>query len=100
MNLREYQKQAVEWATKSDGLIIAPAGSGKTWIAASIIKHYHKLNPDWLFGWTAPTIETCQQAKVSLMVAGIPDGIVEIRCYHKSVDFSKKSLIIMLNAVL
>jgi len=38
MNLREYQKQAVEWATKSDGLIIAPAGSGKTWIAASIIK--------------------------------------------------------------
>jgi len=37
MNLREYQKKAVEWATKSDGLIIAPAGSGKTWISASII---------------------------------------------------------------
>ena len=95
MNLREYQKKAVEWATKSDGLIIAPAGSGKTWIAASIIKHYHKLNPDWLFGWTAPTIETCQQGRVSLSVAGIPDGVVDIRCPHESVDFSKKNLLIV-----
>ena len=95
MNLREYQKKAVEWATKSDGLIIAPAGSGKTWIAASIIKHYHKLNPDWKFGWTAPTIETCQQGRVSLSVAGIPDGAVDIRCPHESVDFSKKNLLIV-----
>ena len=43
MILREYQAKAVEWAKTSDGLIIAPAGSGKTWIAASIIKHHLNL---------------------------------------------------------
>ena len=95
MNLRDYQKNAVEWAKTSDGLIIAPAGSGKTWIAASIIKHYHQLHPDWSFGWTAPTVETCQQGRVSLHVAGIPDGIVDVRCPHESVDFSKKQLLIV-----
>jgi superfamily II DNA or RNA helicase len=96
MNLREYQKKAVEWAkTNSFGLIIAPAGSGKTWIAASIIKHYHELYPEWVFGWTAPTRETCQQARTSLRVAGVPDEIVEVRCPHESVDFSNKNLLIV-----
>ena len=95
MNLREYQKKAVEWAKTSDGLIISPAGSGKTWIAASIIKHYATLNPDWTFGWTAPTRETCQQARVSLRVAGVPESVVDIRCPHESVDFSKKQLLVI-----
>ena len=95
MNLREYQQKAVEWAKTSDGLIIAPAGSGKTWIAASIIKHYHELYPEWLFGWIAPTRETCQQARTSLRVAGVPDEIVEVRCPHESVDFSNKNLLIV-----
>jgi len=94
MNLREYQKKAVEWAKTSDGLIIAPAGSGKTWIAASIIKHYRNLHPDWSFGWIAPTRETCQQARTSLRVAGVPDEVVEIRCPHESVDFTKKQLLV------
>jgi superfamily II DNA or RNA helicase len=96
MNLREYQQKAVEWAkTNSFGLIIAPAGSGKTWIAASIINHYHELYPEWLFGWTAPTRETCQQARISLRVAGVPDEVVEVRCPHESVDFSNKNLLIV-----
>lgn len=95
MNLRDYQKNAVEWAKTSDGLIIAPAGSGKTWIAASIIRHYHQLHPDWSFGWTAPTVETCQQGRVSLRVAGVPDEAVDVRCPHESVDFSKKQLLIV-----
>jgi superfamily II DNA or RNA helicase len=96
MNLRDYQKNAVEWAkTNSFGLIIAPAGSGKTWIGASIIKHYHELYPEWLFGWTAPTRETCQQARTSLRVAGIPEEIVEVRCPHETVDFSNKNLLIV-----
>jgi len=93
--LRPYQQRAVEWAKSSDGLIIAPAGCGKTVIASSIIKHYHHLNPDWSFGWTAPTRETCEQARASLRAAGIPDGIVDIRCPHESVDFSKKNLLVV-----
>ena len=95
MNLRDYQQKAVEWAKTSDGLIIAPAGSGKTWIAASIIKHYAGLNPTWTFGWTAPTRETCQQARVSLRVAGVPESVVDVRCPHESVDFSKKQLLVI-----
>jgi len=95
MNLREYQQKAVEWAKTSDGLIIAPAGSGKTWIAASIIKHYATLNPTWTFGWLAPTRETCQQARTSLRVAGVPDEIVGIRCPHEFVDFTRKDVLIV-----
>jgi superfamily II DNA or RNA helicase len=95
MNLRDYQKNAVEWAKTSDGLIIAPAGSGKTWIAASIIKHYATLNPTWTFGWLAPTRETCQQARVSLRVADVPESVVDVRCPHESVDFSKKQLLVI-----
>jgi superfamily II DNA or RNA helicase len=95
MNLRDYQKNAVEWAKTSDGLIIAPAGSGKTWIAASIIKHLHERQTIGRFGWIAPTRETCQQARTSLRVAGVPDEIVDIRCPHESVDFSQKDVLIV-----
>jgi len=95
MNLRDYQKKAVEWAKTSDGLIIAPAGSGKTWIAASIIKYLHERQTIGRFGWIAPTRETCQQARTSLKVAGVPDEIVEVRCPHESVDFSQKDVLIV-----
>jgi superfamily II DNA or RNA helicase len=95
MNLREYQQKAVEWAKTSDGLIVAPAGSGKTWIAASIIKHFQHSLGGARFGWLAPTRETCQQARTSLRVAGVPDEIVDIRCPHESVDFSNKNLLIV-----
>jgi len=95
MNLREYQQKAVEWAKTSDGLIIAPAGSGKTWIAASIIKNYQNCGSGLRFGWLAPTRETCQQARTSLRVAGVPDEIVDVRCPHDSVDFSKKDMLIV-----
>jgi len=95
MNLREYQQKAVEWAKTSDGLIIAPAGSGKTWIAASIIKNYQNCGSGLRFGWLAPTRETCQQARTSLRVAGVPDEIVDVRCPHESVDFTKKDMLIV-----
>jgi superfamily II DNA or RNA helicase len=99
MNLREYQQKAVEWAKTSDGLIVAPAGSGKTWIAASIIKHFleqhHLKDYPCKIGWLAPTRETCQQARTSLRVAGVPDEIVDVRCPHESVDFSKKDMLIV-----
>jgi len=92
--LRPYQQRAVEWAKSSDGLIIAPAGCGKTVIASSIIKHYCQW-PDWTFGWIAPTRETCQQAIASLEAVGVDTSRVEVRCPHESVDFSRKKLIIV-----
>ena len=93
--LRPYQQRAVEWAKSgADGLIIAPAGSGKTLIASSIIKHFARW-PEWTFGWLAPTRETCQQAISSLVAVGVDTSRVEVRCPHESVDFSRKNLIIV-----
>jgi len=93
--LRPYQQRAVEWAKcGADGLIIAPAGSGKTLIASSIIK-YHSQIGGMAFGWLAPTRETCQQAIASLIAVGVDPALVEVRCPHESVDFSRKNLIII-----
>jgi len=93
--LRPYQQRAVEWAKcGADGLIIAPAGSGKTLIASSIIK-YHSQIGGMAFGWLAPTRETCQQAIASLIAVGVDPALVEVRCPHDSVDFSRKNLIIV-----
>ena len=95
--LRPYQQKAVEWAkvATGGGLIIAPAGCGKTLIAASILKHYSSQFPNLHFGWLAPTRETCQQAMKSLIELGVDISRVEVRCPHESVDFSDKSAIIV-----
>ena len=93
--LRPYQQRAVEWAIQGDGLIIAPAGCGKTLIASSIVKHFSEKFHGMTFGWLAPTRETCQQAVKSLIAVGVDPSIVEVRCPHESVDFSSKKVLIV-----
>lgn len=94
--LRPYQQRAVEWASLVySGLIIAPAGSGKTLIASSIIKQVSDKVPNVSFGWLAPTRETCQQAIASLKAVGVDPARVEVRCPHESVDFSNKTILIV-----
>jgi superfamily II DNA or RNA helicase len=94
--LRPYQQRAVEWAMLwHSGLIIAPAGCGKTLIASSIIKQAAEKFPGLSFGWIAPTRETCQQATKALIAAGVDMSCVEVRCPHESVDFSKKAVLIV-----
>lgn len=94
--LRPYQQRAVEWALIAhSGLIIAPAGCGKTLIASSIIKYAATKFPNVSFGWLAPTRETCQQATNALIAAGVDISRVEVRCPHESVDFSKKAILIV-----
>ena len=94
--LRPYQQRAVEWALLAhSGLIIAPAGCGKTLIASSIIKYAATKFPNVSFGWLAPTRETCQQATIALIAAGVDISRVEVRCPHESVDFSKKAILIV-----
>lgn len=87
MELRDYQNRAVEWAKANDGLVIAPAGSGKTVIAAAIC-HHHRLPVKWL----APTRETCQQAEKALSLFGLNGNI---RCPHESVDFSGGGILVV-----
>jgi len=94
--LRPYQQRAVEWALLAHhGLVIAPAGCGKTLIASSIIKYAATKFPGLSFGWLAPTRETCQQATDALIAVGVDISCVEVRCPHESVDFSKKAVLIV-----
>lgn len=95
MELRAYQKKVLEWAKNHDGIVIAPAGSGKTIIAASIIHQFLQKKPNAKIGWIAPTRETCTQALSACNhVIGSSDQ-VEVRCPHYLVDFRDKDLIIV-----
>ena len=93
MKLRDYQQAAVEWAKLGGGLIIAPAGSGKTIIAAHILKHW-MTNNTIKAGWLAPTRETCEQGHSAATLAGIGDRVT-VRCPHESVDFSDCGILIV-----
>jgi superfamily II DNA or RNA helicase len=94
--LRPYQDEAAQWAIDNgSGIIVAPAGSGKTWIAASIVKRFLAQREYYKIGWLAPTRETCHQAQASLEVAGVNMANVTIRCPHESVDFHNIDLLIV-----
>lgn len=93
MTLRPYQKDAVDWAKCCNGLIIAPAGSGKTVIAAAILKHWLSGNTIKA-GWLAPTRETCEQGMKAAELAGVGNRVT-VRCPHESVDFSDCGILIV-----
>lgn len=93
MTLRDYQQTAVDWAKSYNGLIIAPAGSGKTVIAAHILKFWMQGNAIKA-GWLAPTRETCEQGMKAAELAGVGDRVT-VRCPHESVDFSNCEILIV-----
>lgn len=93
MTLRDYQQTAVDWAKSYSGLIIAPAGSGKTVIAAHILKFWLADNA-MRAGWLAPTRETCEQGMKAAELAGVGYRVT-VRCPHESVDFSDCGILIV-----
>ncbi len=81
MNLRTYQSDAVAWVGgRRMSCIVAPAGAGKTVIAAAIVERFGLM-----FGrcaWLANTRDQCDQAKVALARIALPLGNeVEVGCY-------------------
>ena len=69
MELRPYQLKAVEWLCEHKrGLVVAPAGSGKTIIAAAAVSKVLDVDPFARvrsIGWVANTKEQVDQAKAA-----------------------------------
>ncbi len=66
MKLRDYQFEAVEYLLpRRRGFIVAPAGSGKTVIAASASSRI--AEPFWRVAWLANTREQVEQARAACL---------------------------------
>lgn len=77
--LRSYQTEPVEWLSKQTrGLLVAPAGSGKTRMALTALARVQ--NPDSRFLWLAHTREQVAQAKAA-QADVCPDLNIEYGCY-------------------
>lgn len=95
MTLRPHQQNAREWADQYDrGLIVSPAGSGKTYMKAAIALDCMNATGGTI-GVLAPTNETCAQIYKSMVAMGVDMDFVEIRCPHSSVDFSRKEMVLI-----
>jgi len=78
IKLRTYQQQAVEaMAQHARGVCVAPAGSGKTIVAAEIIRRAWRRDGRAL--WVAHTTEQVEQGEMALAALGVVG--VEVCCY-------------------
>ncbi len=95
MTLRDYQLEAVMFlGLNPRALVKAPAGSGKTLIAAHAASHMACRG--WKIGWLANTVEQCQQAvKAIESVGGPEDCDFKICCAAGEPDFSDRDIIIV-----
>ena len=99
--LRDYQEPAVRYlSTRKRGLVVAPAGSGKTIIAAAAIKAVltSKSRTEVArIGWIANTQEQCQQAKDA--IAAFPEianlATIKVRCAAAATDWSDRVALIV-----
>lgn len=100
ISLRDYQIEAVQWlAGKFRGIVVSPAGSGKTIIAAAaldmVIRRKVRTAPVRI-GWLANTREQCQQAEDAIRlfpVVGTQD--VKIACAAAATDWSDRDALIV-----
>jgi ERCC4-related helicase len=88
LTLRQYQRTAVKsavvhFAFNQRGLLVSPAGSGKTVIAASILKD-SKSGQD--ANWLAPTVETKDQGRKACETVGVAD--VTCACFQGQPDLT------------
>ena len=78
-SLRPYQTEPVDWLAKQTrGLLVAPAGSGKTRMALTALARIPI--PDSRFLWLAHTREQVEQAKAA-QADVCPDLNIEYGCY-------------------
>lgn len=93
--LRDYQQEAVEWLLpRRRGFIQAPAGSGKTIIAASAVAR--RAWPGCRVGWLANTKEQVEQAITAISRTPGPEGCdFSVDCAAACPDYSDRDLVVI-----
>lgn len=101
MKPETYQENAAEWLSRRKvGMVVAPAGSGKTIIAAlalsKVIGRKVRDNPVKV-GWLANTIEQCEQARkaLDLFPEMLPFVDIKIACAAAQTDWSDRDGLIV-----
>ena len=106
MILRSHQFAPVEWLSRRKrGLVVSPAGSGKTVIAAAALWNVLNARPRTAkvrVGWIANTHEQCEQARAALdQFPGLRGSgaegkaSVSVRCAAAGADWSDCALLIV-----
>lgn len=101
MILRSYQVAAVDWLrVRKRGAVVAPAGSGKTLIAAgalAAVLQARTRNGKVHIGWLANTLEQCQQARAALAAfhAIVDLADVSVRCAAAGADWSACTVLVV-----
>lgn len=101
ISLEDYQAQAINWLSKRRrGMIVAPAGSGKTILVSGAINAVltaKRRSRRAEIGWMANTIEQCQQARKALAefpaIANLSD--VNVQCAAAGNDWSGADLLVI-----
>lgn len=95
MLLRSYQLAAVQFLhTRQRGFIVAPAGSGKTCIAAEAASDCARTFDKVV--WLANTREQCDQARAAIGRASWPELVeIEVRCAAGKPDVSDADILII-----
>lgn len=92
---RQYQSAAVVALEKVNrGICVAPAGSGKTIIAALAINQWTEGRQAKV-AWLAHTLEQCEQARAAIDLVIGTDYAVDISCFAAEPDLTGYDLVIV-----
>lgn len=98
--LRPYQLEAAAWLSKQfRGIVVAPAGSGKTILVAGAldmtVRSKARINKVKI-GWMANTKEQCQQAKAAISnFPMVERQDVKIACSAANTDWSDRDVLVV-----
>jgi superfamily II DNA or RNA helicase len=98
--LRPAQQTAVDWLrTRRRGCVVAPAGSGKTIIAAGALHAVvtaKSRNQFPRIGWMANTTEQCDQARAALRGFFDPSevALIKVACAAAATDWSDRDVLV------
>jgi superfamily II DNA or RNA helicase len=93
MNLRPYQQRAVDWLlNRQRAFVIAPAGAGKTFIAASAVAEMTRGIIGVRIGWLANTREQVEQAQAAAETCGVK---IDAHCVAGQPDCSRYDILVV-----